>query len=382
MSHSYPRYINTIFQKWLPRHEVILIYGARQVGKTTFIKNFVKSHDNAIYYNCENQFVQEALSEFNSQRIAAFFGDYKYICLDEGQSVGNIGKKLKFIHDELPQYKVIVTGSSSFELTNEILEPLTGRNISLKMHPLGIQELSNGGYSLLDIEENLHQILIYGLYPEVFNETAEFKSQKLIQISSDYMFKDVLIFEEMKRSAVIRKILKYLAYSLGSEISTNKIANEFAIGRKLVDKYLDLLEKMFIVFPLSSFSRNRSNELKKKKKYYFYDNGLRNAIINDFNIVENRGDIGALWENFCVSEIMKSKFTDSEIEEYYFWRTYDGAEIDLVQEKDGLLNIWEFKWNEKRKVKFPSSFIENYDVGTKKILTRKDLYYFNNLSSD
>lgn len=362
--------------KWLDRHEVILIYGARQVGKTTFVKDFVRSHKNAIYYNCENSFVQAALSEFNTEKISAFFGNNKYICLDEGQTVVNIGKILKFIHDELPQYKIIVTGSSSFELTNEILEPLTGRNISLKMHPLSLSEIHSNTGRLLEIQEKFESMMIYGLYPEIYFSDHGLKKEKLFQISSDYMFKDVLIFDDVRQSHLLRKIIQYLAFAVGSEISSNNLANEFQVARQTVDKYLDILEKMFVIFSLSSYSRNKSNELKKKRKYYFFDNGLRNALINNFNPLESRSDVGALWENFCISEIMKRNLFENDFREYYFWRTYDGAEIDLVQEKDEKLNIWEFKWNAKKKTRFPKSFLEKYEVGDKHIISRDDLYYF------
>lgn len=370
---DYYRDIKIKFDKWLPKKEAIIIYGARQIGKTTFLKNFVKEHkDQANYLNCEDPAVEEILTTKNLNRIRALFGNNKYICLDEAQSITDIGPILKLIYDEL-DYKLIATGSSSFELANSIIEPLTGRHITMSMYPLTIKELAKNK-DWLYIENNLHEHLIFGMYPEIVQLEESYKKEKLRQIASDYMFKDILKHEDIRHSDLLRKILKSLAFRIGSEISSNNLANEYGVSRLTVERYLDLLEKCFIIFPLSSLCRNLDNELRKSKKYYFFDNGLRNALINNFTEIQNRTDNGQLWENFCISEIIKSKMIIGNMDNNYFWRTYNQAEIDLVMETNGKFDIWEFKWNPRRKPKIPQSFIDHYEIRSTTILTPKNLY--------
>ncbi len=367
------RKIEDRIKQWMNRKEIIIVYGARQIGKTTFLKDLVKKSDQAILLNCEQPVISEILESRNANRIKALFADNKIICLDEAQSILNIGRILKLIYDEMPEYKLIVTGSSSFEIANLITEPLTGRNIKFKMYPLTINEISNHS-SWISLLQDLDQILIYGSYPEIYLSEPEIKKQKLLELSSDYIFKDILKFENLRYSDLLRKLLKALALQIGSEVSTHELSNEFGVSRDTIERYLDLLEKSFIIFSIPSFSKNLRNELKKSRKYYFIDNGLRNALINNFSNIENRTDKGQLWENFCVAEILKTNAYSNKHANLYFWRTYDQAEIDLIEEYDGAYDIWEFKWNSKKKVRFPKSFEETYEIRSKNVLAPEKLY--------
>ena len=368
-----PREIKKRIGDWVDSKEAIIIYGARQIGKTTFLKSSILKSFDALLLNCENPSVFEILESKNLSRIKLLFGKHKIICLDEAQSITDIGSIAKLIFDELPAYKLILTGSSSFDLSNKVIEPLTGRNITFEMYPISIKELADAS-SWLEVENRLNEHLVYGLYPEIINIDPEKRTQKLHSLSSDYMFKDILKHENLRHSDLLRKILKALAFQIGSEVSANELSNEFGTSRATIDRYLDLLEKSFIIFSLPALSRNIRNELKKSKKYYFYDNGMRNAIINNFNPIENRSDVGALWENFCVSERIKHLSFQKEKSELYFWRTYDQAEIDLIEEKNNCFQIWEFKWNSRKKVKFPISFLNNYTVERKDVINPSTLY--------
>jgi hypothetical protein len=306
--------------------------------------------------------------------VSTLFGSSKIICLDEAQKVMNIGSILKLIHDELPVYKIIATGSSSFELANKIVEPLTGRNIKFRIYPLSISELEmkNGWLWVLN---SLNQLLVYGNYPGLIELDSRDKELKLSELTADYLYQDILVYESIRHPAVIRNLLKALALQVGSQVSVNELSGLLGLSRPTVEKYLDLLEKSFVVFRLPSFSRNLRNEIRKNQKFYFYDNGILNALTGNFSSVQNRSDIGALWENFCVSERMKQRNTGVQgIVNMYFWRTYDGAEIDLVEESGGTLKAFEFKWNIKKKPSMPDSFSQSYNVDSYQVINPETLH--------
>ena len=269
----------------------------------------------------------------------------------------------------MPEYKIIATGSSSFDLANKIIEPLTGRNIKFKLYPLSVNEIKQKN-TWLWVMENLNNLLVFGSYPGIIDLNISDKQIKLPELASDYLFKDVLIHENIKNPALIRKLLKALALQIGSQVSTNELSNMLGVTRQTIEKYIYLLEKCFVIFSLPSFSSNLRNEMKKSRKFYFYDNGIRNAIINDFSLLQNRTDIGALWENYCISERIKINKPNTNV---YFWRTYDGAEIDLIEEHNGKLTAFEFKWKKKRKIKIPESFSEKYGLNDLIIVTPTNL---------
>ena len=370
MSDFIRKYAQTI-EYWLKQNKVIILYGARQVGKSTILEWLAKSNNGFRILNCEHSTVADTLSSGNLSRMSLLFGDAKIIALDEAQKIENIGSILKLIYDS-PDFdsKLIATGSSSFELSNKITEPLTGRNVKIRIYPYSIEELidNKSGQWIL---ENLDSILVYGMYPEVFNIAMDKRAFFLQNIASDYLYQDILQHERLKNSRDLQKLLKALALQLGREISYNELGNLLGLTSKTVERYIDLLQKNFILIQLDSFNRNLRNELKKSKKIYFVDLGLRNALISNFNHLENRTDVGALWENFCVLERIKTNSIKERVRNKYFWRTYDQAEIDLIEEYDGAVDIYEFKYSpKKKKIKFPQSFIHAYKVRNRTVITK------------
>ena len=359
---------------WLDRPEILIIYGARQVGKTTLLKEFIKSRKDAILLNCEMPVVIGILESRDLQAMSSLFGQYRIICLDEAQKIFNIGSVLKLIHDELPAYKIIATGSSSFELANQVVEPLTGRNVKFRLYPLSLSEMdSKNGW--LWVLNSLNQLLIYGNYPGLIGLNIRDKEVKLSELTSDYLYQDILIYENVRHPSVIRNLLKALALQVGSQVSVSELSGMLGLSRPTVEKFLDLLEKSFVIFRLPSFSRNLRNEIKKSQKFYFYDNGILNALTGNFSLMHNRSDAGLLWENYCIAERMKQMNTGvTGVVNMYFWRTYDGAEIDLIEESGGLLNTFEFKWNVKKKPLIPESFSSSYKVRSYRVISPETLY--------
>jgi len=364
------KYLATI-KNWLELNKVIIIYGARQVGKSTLLTLLQETEKNMLILSCEQLVVAEALESKNLNRIKLLFDSAEIVALDEAQSINDIGLILKLIHDDKSfKQKIIATGSSSFDLSNKITEPLTGRNIKIQVYPYSIDELFEN-QSATEVFNELDSLLIYGMYPEIFNLEEDKKAFFLQNLSSDYLYQDVLQHERLKNSHDILKLLKALALQIGSEVSYNELGNTLGLASKTVEKYIDLLQKNFILVQLNSYSKNIRNELKKSKKIYFIDLGLRNALISNFNTLDNRMDIGMLWENFCVIERIKANAQKERVRNLYFWRTYDQAEIDLIEEYDGALDIYEFKYNpKKKKIKFPKSFVAAYPVRKQTVITK------------
>ncbi|MFA5086388.1 MAG: ATP-binding protein [Candidatus Paceibacterota bacterium] len=351
--------------------KIVIIYGARQVGKTTLVKQILEKYGkDGAYFNCEVLSVQEALSGPEPKRIKDFLGDSKLIVLDEAQRIANIGLILKVLIDEYPGLQIIATGSSSFDLANKINEPLTGRATIFKLFPFSLEEIK-GGSGLIRVEESLDRILRFGSYPEIFISGEERARERLEQMVSNYLFKDVLIFEGVKKSGVIVKLLQSLALQIGHEVSYSELAGKLGINRITVEKYIDILEQCFIVFRLNSFSRNLRNELSKSVKVYFFDLGIRNALINNFNPLESRSDAGQIWENFCIAERLKHNHYRGVYSNMYFWRTYSQKEIDYIEERDGKLFAYEFKLAGEKEKK-PATFLEAYKNSEFETVSRKN----------
>ncbi len=370
----YRRTISDQIRSWLFKGKIIILYGPRQVGKTTLVKQIINDNPGAKYLNCEKHNIQDLLSSFNIENIIKFIGNAELVVFDEAQKISNIGEVLKLLIDTYPEKQYIATGSSSFELSNKISEPLTGRNIKFLLLPLSIGELSER-YDLLTLDEKLSGLLRFGSYPDIVDRPEEEQIRLLDELSSDYLYRDILQFENIRHSDLLVKLLKAVALQLGNELSYRELSGLVKVSVETVQRYLQLLEKSFVLFSLPSFSRNLRNEIAKSKKYYFYDPGIRNSIIQNYALIENRMDIGALWENFCIVERMHYHQKRGQKVNLYFWRTYQQKEIDLIEEYGGKLNAFEFKWR-KRKTKPPGSFIEAYPGSSFRVIHKNNIFDF------
>ena len=339
--------------------KVLLLFGARQVGKTTLLENLINHLDEQVLHvNGDEPDVRRLLSDKTSSELKNFIGRHTILIIDEAQRIPNIGLTLKLIVDQLKFVQVIATGSSSFEMANQMNEPLTGRKYEFKLFPLSFQELVDH-HGLLEEKRQLEQRLIYGSYPEIITNPSS--SEELLNLIADsYLFKDVLMLENIKRPLLLEKILKALALQVGSEVSFNEIAKLVGADKGTVEKYVQLFEQTFVIFQLPSFSKNVRNELRKSRKYYFNDCGIRNAIIGNFNSIQNRTDIGALWENYLISERMKKLRYGQQRAKLFFWRTTQQQEVDLVEQDVQTMSAFELKWNRNSKIKFPKTFTAAY----------------------
>ena len=356
--------------KYMHKNRAIIIYGARRTGKTTILNALADSLSNIHYINCDLIDGQESFNFRNIDEIKLRFGRYSYLLIDEAQRVRDIGIKLKSIIDNLSDLQIIVTGSSALELSNSMIEPLTGRKFEFILTPLSLKELYK--YEGIDaVESGVEQRMIYGSYPEVYLEKT-MPEEIIKEIAGSYLFKDMLIYQEIKRPELLRKLLISLALQIGNEVSTTELANTVGLDRKTVEKYLSLMEQSYIIYRLGSFKRNLRNELKRANKYYFWDNGIRNSLINNFNRLEIRADAGALWENYLITERRKMMLNKRASFEHYFWRTTMQQEIDLIEVENGEISAYEIKWNPRKKVKFPLAFTKGYEQAETFILNRKN----------
>ena len=358
----YKRSIYPRMEKWLFQGKVLILYGPRQVGKTTLVKQIMEHYPGSYYLNCERPAVKDLLASIHTENILRTAGDARIIIFDEAQKIRNIGETLKLLIDTHPERQYIATGSSSFQLVSKVSEPLTGRNVKFFLFPLSLQELSQQ-YDLLKLKEKLPDFLRFGTYPDIVDRPVEEQITLLDELSSDYLFRDVLQYENIKHSETIVKLLKAIALQTGHEVSFRELGLLTGLSVETVQKYIQLLERSFVLFPLPSFSRNLRNEIARSRKYYFYDLGIRNSIIQNYALLENRTDKGALWENFCTVNRMQLHANAGRKTNFYFWRTYQQKEIDLIEEYGGKLNALEFKFS-NRKVKPPVQFLKTYPEAT------------------
>ena len=369
------KYINRLIEpeitQSLFKSKVILIYGPRRAGKTTLVTKLLTNQKIPVsYLNGDEGDTQRQLAQADtSHQLGQIIGNSKLIIIDEAQRIPNIGLKLKLLVDHYPDRQIIATGSSSFELANQTVEPLTGRNFPFWLFPLSVAEISTG-LTKLEINRLLPDWLMYGNYPETIQSVGyDAKRNSCKLMASDYLYKDIYALGSLRNPELLRRLLEALALQIGNEVSYNELATLLGASKQTVSAYIDLLEKAFIVFRLNPFSRNLRKEIGKNRKIYFYDLGIRNAIIDNFNPLSLRNDIGALWENFLISEFQKKQNSISEKHRAYFWRTYDQKEIDYLEEKNGQFFGYEFKW-QKVKYKPPQDFLTAYPKSTVQLINQ------------
>lgn len=373
------REIQQKIEEKLFKGKIIIITGARQVGKTTLVKSIAEKHSkDYLYLNCDEADVREILTETTSARLKTFIGMKKLVVIGEAQRIKNIGITLKLFADELKQYQVIATGSSALELSNEVNEPLTGRKFEFRLYPFSMRELS-GELGVLETNRLLEDRIVYGMYPEIVLNVDE-RLTLLKGLASDYLFKDVLAYQNIKKPEVLEKLLIALAAQIGSEVSYNELSNTLKIEIPTIEKYINLLEKAYVIFKLPPFSRNVRTEITKMRKIYFYDTGIRNALVSNFNLLYKRQDAGALWENFLIAERIKLNSFLGESVKHYFWRTFQQQEIDYVEEESGNLYAYEFKWNVHKNKKIPRTFLNAYPGAKTNIIDKNNYFEFLNIA--
>lgn len=362
------RIIQNQLSEQLGGKKALIVMGARQVGKSTLMQQLLGERKDVLWLNGDEPDVSGMLENITSARLRAIIGTNKIVVIDEAQRIPDIGMKIKLITDQIDGVQVIATGSSSFELANKINEPLTGRKHEYKMFPLSFAEMS-AHTSFLEEHRMIPHRMVYGYYPEVVTNIGH---EKLLlkELADSYLYKDILSMENILKTDKLTRLLQALAHQIGEQVSYNEIGQLVGLDPKTVERYIDILEKSYVVFRLGSFSRNLRNELKKSRKVYFWDLGIRNAVIGNFAQIENRADVGALWENFVVSERMKKLSYEFHICSSYFWRTQQQQEIDLLEEEDGQLRAFEFKWSAKKKdVKAPDTFLKSYPDASFAVIT-------------
>jgi uncharacterized protein len=373
---------NTIKDKILSDSKIIIIYGPRQVGKTTIAKEIISElPQKSLQINADQLKYIDVFSSRDLSKMKQLVEGYELLFIDEAQRIPEIGINLKILHDEIPTLKIIVTGSSSLEIANKTKEALTGRTWTFNLYPIAVSELLSL-YNSFEINEQIPQLLIYGSYPNLFNITNQNdKIQYLTELCSAYLYKDILELSSIRHADKLRKLLQLLAFQVGSEVSLNEIANTIQISKETVAHYIDLLEKSFVLFRLSGFSRNLKKEISKSDKIYFYDLGIRNTLINNFNPIELRNDTGQLWENFLVIERLKRNKYSQNFVNSYFWRTYTGAELDYIEESNGQLNGFEMKFG-NQKAKVPKGWIEHYPESSFQLINQSNFIEFIKIQSN
>ncbi len=357
----YQRTIEKIIKDKIGKGKAIIIVGARQVGKTTLIKDLLKEKK-YLFLDADDPSTRKLLTGPNTEQIRSILGKNKIVFIDEAQRIEGIGLTLKIITDQFSTVQLLISGSSSFDLGNQLNEPLTGRKWEYELFPISWEEFEKKeGY--VKVEQHLENRLLYGMYPEVLNNKGN-EREVLKNLASSYLYRDILAFSEIRKPEILDNLLLALALQVGNEVNYNELAQTIGVNKITIQKYIDILEKGYIVFRLHSFSRNLRNEIKRNRKIYFYDNGIRNMIIGTFNPLALRTDVGALWENFLISERKKQNIYKDTFARMYFWRTKQQQEVDFVEEKEGKIYGFEFKWKAKSKTKLPDTFVKTYDAET------------------
>jgi uncharacterized protein len=369
------RTLETVLKDRLFLNKAILLLGPRQVGKTTLVKKINQDFQGkSVWLNADNLPDRELLNRLNSSRAKELFPEGQLVIIDEAQRLESSGLTLKIIYDNCPGIQLVATGSSSFELTDKIKEALTGRKWTFRLFPVSLEELA-GHTNLVEVNRQLEVRMIFGSYPGVMN-SAGLEKEELFELVSDYLYRDLFSLKEIRKPEILEKLVKALAFQVGNQVSNRELSNLIQVDKETVDKYIYLLEEAFIIFRLNSFSRNLRKELKQSRKIYFYDNGIRNAVISQFNPLNLRQDTGALWENLMISERKKRNEYHRDYCNTYFWRTTRQQEIDYLEEIDGKLFAYEFKWKSSSKIKPVASFMESYPGSEFREVNRENYFDF------
>lgn len=361
---------------YLRPNKVLVVYGPRQVGKTTLVKSFLATTGlNYLYANGGDAQIKDVFEGLNLKKITDYASGYQLMVIDEAHEIQNIGQGLKLLVDSVEGIKVLVTGSSSFELAGQIGEPLTGRKTTLTLFPVSLMELALEN-NTFELNQLIDQQLIYGNYPEVLMQKSDKQREAVLnEITSSYLLKDVLELDRVKGSKTLQDLLRLMAFQVGSEVSLSEVGSQIGMDNKTVARYLDIFEKAFIIYNLRGYSKNLRDEIKEKSKYYFYDNGIRNALISNFNDISFRNDVGGLWENYVFMERMKKRHYGEISANIFFWRTWDGKEVDLIEERGGMVYGYEVKYKETR-VKPPQKFVDAYPNSEFKVIYKGNLLDF------
>ena len=368
------RALESKIKEKLHAQKAILLFGARQLGKTTLLKKLFANNPEALWLNGDEPDVQALFRNVNSSALRQLFAGRAYVIIDEAQRIADIGLKLKLITDNIPEVQVIAPGSSAFELANSTNEPLTGRKWEFRIFPLSFGEMV-AHHGLLEEKRLLHNRLLYGYYPEIVSNAGNEKDL-LKSLTDSFLYKDILLWENILKPEKLIRLMQALAFQVGNQVSYNELSKLVGLDNKTVERYINLLEQVFIIFRLGSFSRNLRTELNSSRKIYFYDCGIRNALIAAFQPIELRQDIGALWENWLISERVKYIHYNNIWANTYFWRTNQQQEIDYIEEKDGALHAYEMKWNPHKKAHFPKTFVEKYQPITELVVTPQNFEGF------
>jgi len=366
----------SVKDKLLSSDKIVIIYGPRQVGKTTLVQNILQDLPlKKLAINADEKTYTDVLSSRDLNQMKLLVEGYDLLLIDEAQRISDIGINLKLLHDSLPELKIIATGSSSFELANQIKEPLTGRTWTFTLFPIAWHELKDL-FNPFELRQKLPEYLVYGSYPEIFSiPNRKDKVRYLNELSSSYLYKDILEISSIRYTSKINDLLRLLAFQVGSEVSLSELGSSLSMSKETVTAYIDLLEQAFIVFRLSGFSRNLRKEVTKMDKIYFYDLGVRNTVINQLNPLEQRNDVGKLWENFLMIERRKLLAYQSIYAGSYFWRTYTGAELDYIEERDGKLYGYEFKYG-KKTPRPPKTWLETYQNASYQCISQENYHSF------
>lgn len=377
MKNDFNRTIMSLLQQpvYPKTNKVIILLGARRTGKTYILSKLKSNVRNTLFLNGDDYKTTALLQNKTIEEYKKIIGNNKVFIIDEAQNIENIGHIFKIIHDNIPELKIIATGSSAFDLSNKLGDPLTGRKKTFRIFPMAQAELSEYE-NYFETYERLPERLLYGSYPEIFHyKSYDEKREYLYELINSYLLKDILILDNIKNSDKLLNILKLLSFQTGSEVSLNEIAGKIGISKNTVERYIDLLKKVFVIFEVKAYSNNKRKEISKMSRYYFADNGVRNAVINNFNDIDLRNDIGQLWENYIISERVKHLSYNKIFADTHFWRTYSQQEIDWIEEIDGKLDAYEIKYT-KKKVKIPPQWQKNYQNSTFKLINRDNYLDF------